>query len=205
MSFLPEIKYIYSVRNADPIDVAAAEAVVLDSVPVTGGTFDYKVLQFSNAHQFQGTETWVQDMKPKDITLNKWNPIYYDLSSQDPYVIGAEMVEAAENNRKFISDLIIETAAGHLFKNGLSWSAADKFTFHLYWLKIQFIGSIGNVGSILAELQADKLIIDTPAVVTVTDPFTGSTHNVNQLNSGILQFAIDKCLIYKKKYPDGTI
>lgn len=199
-------KFYYSVRDADAADVTAAEKVVYDSVPIVGVLgLNYKLLQYNEPHTFAGTETWVQQVTSRDVIYNKFNPVYFDLSTLDPYQIGHEITEAARNNRRITNDIIIETAAGHLFKNGLSWSSLDKYTFNLYWLKISHYGDLGNLGLVLKILQDDLAIISTPAPVTVLDIYSGVSYIVTQLTADMLNHAIDLCLEYKKKYPDGTI
>jgi len=199
-------KFYYSVRDADAADVTAAEKVVYDSVPIVGGFgLNYKILQYTEPHTFAGTETWVQQVTSRDVILNKYNPVFFDLSALDPYDIGKAVTEGARNNRKVINDLLIETAAGHLFKNGMTWSSLDKFTFNLYWLKVEHYGALGNIGLVLKILQDDLVIISTPATVSVLDLYSGTSYPVAQLTADMLNHAIDICLEYKRKYPDGTV
>lgn len=207
MNIYPDIKkFYYSVRDADAVDVAAAEKTIYDSDPIVGGFgLHYKVLQFTEPHTFAGTETWVQQITSRDVILNKYNPVFFDLSALDPYFIGRNITEGARNNRKIINDILIETAAGHLFKNGLTWSSLDKFTFNLYWLKLSHYGQLGNMGLVLKVLQDDLTIITTPATVSVTDLYTGTSYPVAQLTAAMLSHAIAICIEYKKKYPDGTV
>ena len=197
-------KYYYTVRDANAADVLAAEATVYDSVPVIG-FLNYKVLQFSTPHTFAGTETWVQEMTSRDVANNIWNPVYFNLTAIDAYDIGHDLAEAARQNIKDIQDSLIETWAGHLFKNGMTWTALQKTALTIYVNKLKFYGSTGNVGIVRQIAIADKAIVDAPAMLTVLDPFTGTTYNVDVMTSAMLQHLIDLFNVYKKKYPDGTI
>jgi hypothetical protein len=197
-------KHYYTVRDANAADVLAADELVYDSVPIVG-VLNYKVLAYSTPHTFVGTETWVQDMTSRDVANNIWNPVYFNLAAIDAYDIGRDLAEAARANVKTIQDNIIETWAGHLFKNALTWTALQKLALTLYVNKLKFYGSTGNVGVVRQIAISDKVIVDAPAMLTVLDPFTGATYNVDVMTSAMLQHLIDLLNIYKKKYPDGTI
>jgi hypothetical protein len=162
-------------------------------------------LKFSQPHTFQGTETWVKQMTSRQVVNNLYNPLYFDLTLINAFEVGRGLVPAALDNIKFINSLCIEAAAGNLFKNALTWTSAEKLAFNVYWNKIRYYGQLGNVGEVLAQLQADLVTINTPAVVQALDPNTGITHNVTVLTAAMLQNAIDNCIEYKKLYPDGTV
>lgn len=199
-------KYYYMVRNANAADVTAAESIIYDSTPIVGGFgLNYKCLQFSAPHTFAGTEMWVQEMTATDVELNVYNPVFFNLGPIDPYEIGRAMADAARNNVKYIQDCLVETFAGHFFKNALVWTGTQKTAMTLYANKFKNYGEVGNIGMVRGIAIADKAIIDSPAIVTVYDSYTGITHNVDVLTSAMLQHLIDILNIYKKKYPDGTV
>jgi len=197
-------KFYYSVRDADALDVAAAERTIYNSVPIVG-ILNYKVLEFNNEHIFTGTESWFIQMTAREVADNIWNPLYYDISLVDAYEIGKDLQQSARENQQLVKDIIIETAAGHLFKNGITWTASEKLAFNLYWSKIIFYSGLGNVGAMMYELNIDLATIITPAIVTVADPFTGVVHNVDVLTSDMINHALGLCVNYKKKFPDGTV
>ena len=197
-------KFYYSVKDANIADVNSAEKVIFDSVPVIGA-LNYKVLEYNEAHVFNGSETWFIEMTPREVADNIWNPVFFDLSGVDAYEIGADLIESARVNQQLVKDIIIETAAGHLFKNGMTWTASEKLAFNLYWNKIIFYSGLGNVGAMMYELNIDLATIITPAIVTVADPFTGVVHNVDVLTSDMINHALGLCVNYKKKFPDGTV
>ena len=197
-------KFYYSVRDADALDVAAAERTIYDSVPIIG-TLNYKVLEYNEAHVFNGSETWFIEMTPREVADNIWNPLYYDISLVDAYEIGKDLQKPAEANQQLLKDIIIESAAGYLFKNSMTWTTSEKLAFNLYWNKILFYSGLGNVGAMIYELNIDLATITTPTIVTVTDPFTGVVHNVDVLTSDMINHSLGLCFDYKKKFPDGTI
>jgi len=209
---LSDNKHYYTVRNAAIVDVDAADKVVYDSEPIFGSSgsiaplgFNYKVLQYSTPHTFEGTETWVEEMTTREVLLNAKNPLYFDLSGEDAYEIGYAIKEALYYNQKLSTAIISEAAGGHLVKNALVWTSPQKVAFNTYWNKIRFIALMGNIGAMRVQLLADKALLDAAAPVTVTDPYTGTVYTPTVLTSAMLQYAIDKCNIQKKKFPDGTI
>jgi hypothetical protein len=208
-------KFFYSVRNCSASNVSQAEKIIFDSEPLFGSSgsiaplgLNYKILKFSNEFAFDGAEAWAIQMTSRDVASNIWNPLFFDLSSQDAFFIGFGIVEAARENQQLVKDIIINSAAGHLFKNALNpaWTSAEKFAFNLYWNKVRFYGALGNVGAILSELNSDKIKLENPPnLVSVKDPYTDTVYPVNLLTIEMIDFAISICIDYKKKFPDGTI
>ena len=195
------VKY-YSIKNAAQSDIDAA----VNYIPGTDGINTYHILEYNEPQSFGNGETWFIELTHREVVDNKYNPIYYDISQLDPYELGANIVEAAKYNQQFVKDLIIESAAGHLFKNGLLWTSAQKKAFNVYWSRILFYSAIGNVGEMRNLLLSDIAILQTPGIITVTDPFdSNTTYNVDVLTEEMVQHAIDLTTIYKKKFPDGTV
>jgi hypothetical protein len=175
----------------------------LPPIGVTAGM--YKCVQVANNFSFDGTEDYAQLMTYEEYEHNQFNPIFFDLTNIPDIEIGVtlEKLGAGPSNELLISSIIRKVSVGPLFKGSL-WSNADKIAFNDYWHRAWNFAGLGNVGALLNMMLQDKAILDGGGTITTIDR-AGNVVNVNQLTSVMLQEAIDLCLIYKMKFPDGSI
>jgi hypothetical protein len=215
---MTDFSKIYMVKNLSAGDEASPNLVILPhpfnssqlmssleipSIGISAG--EYKCVQTTDGFSFDGTESWVQEMLYVDYIQNQYNPIFFDLSAIPDAEIGEtlESIGAGPSNEALVSSIIRETSVGPLFKSA-AWTVQDKLAFNDYWHRLWEYCGLGNVGALMGMLQTDLAILSGGGTVTTIDR-SGATVNVNQLTIDMLNYAMGKCIEYKKKYPDGTV